>query len=86
MNSKTIVERALEIAPLCGSIAEVRRQLIREGYRRVITDLRGPQLRQEIACRLNPEMKHRIPRIARETKARSGLIERISPNLAITSN
>jgi hypothetical protein len=85
MNSKTIVERALEIAPLCGSIAEVRRQLIREGYRRVITD-RGPQLRQEIACRLNPELKHRIPRIARETKARSGLIERISPNLAITSN
>ena len=46
MEKRNVIERAFEIAPECGSIVEVRRRLIGEGY-------------MEITNRLNLELKPR---------------------------
>ena len=48
-----VVKRAFDIAPECGSIEEVKRRLIREGYMQVNTHLSAWQIRREILARLN---------------------------------
>jgi len=57
-----IIERAFGLASECGSIAEIERRLIREGYLNVSAHLRGRQIRQQLISRLNPELKHVMPR------------------------
>ena len=32
MSSSNIIERAFELAPQCGSLADLKRELVREGY------------------------------------------------------
>lgn len=55
-----IIQRAFDIAPECGSIEEVKRRLIRDGYIHVNAHLSGWQIRREIISRLNPDLKHPI--------------------------
>ena len=57
MRELTIIERAFEIAPDYGSIADVKRKLIDEGYIQVNAHLSGRQIRAEILGRLNPQLK-----------------------------
>jgi hypothetical protein len=57
MEGPTIIERAFELAPEYGSIADVKRKLIDEGYLQVNAHLSGRQIRAEIVGRLNPELK-----------------------------
>jgi hypothetical protein len=59
MEKRNVIERAFEIAPECGSIVEVRRRLIGEGYMQVNAHLSGRQIRMEITNRLNLELKPR---------------------------
>jgi hypothetical protein len=59
MEGPTIIERAFEIAPEYGSIADVKRRLIDEGYTQVNAHLSGRQIRAEILGRLNPQLKPR---------------------------
>jgi hypothetical protein len=51
-----IIERAFELAAECGSVAEVKRKLSREGYFQADAYLSGRQIRSEIIDRLNPEL------------------------------
>jgi len=57
MNERNIIQRAFEIAPECGSISEVRRRLIREGYLQVEAHLSGRQIRREVKSRLDPVLR-----------------------------
>lgn len=57
-----IIKRAFEIAPECGSIQDVKRRLIREGYLHVDAHLAGSQIRRDIGCRLNSQLKHDVPK------------------------
>jgi hypothetical protein len=43
-----VLERAVEIAPDCHSLQEVKRQLIREGYLRVNAHLSGWKIRRQL--------------------------------------
>jgi hypothetical protein len=52
-----VIERAFQIAGECGSLAEVRRRLLREGYINVEAHTGGRQIRQEIKVRLDPELR-----------------------------
>jgi hypothetical protein len=63
MNAKDIVERAFDIAPECGSMEEVKRRLIREGFEQVNAHLSGWQIRREVRGRLNPCLKHQVPKM-----------------------
>ena len=57
-----VLKRAFDIAPECGSIAEVKRRLIREGYMQVNAHLSGWQIRREILARLNRQLSHQVPK------------------------
>ena len=57
MEGLTIIERAFAIAPDYGSIADVKRKLIDEGYLQVNAHLSGRQIRAEIIARLDPQLK-----------------------------
>ena len=57
MHEPTIIERGFAIAPEYGSIADVKRKLIDEGYTQVNAHLSGRQIRAEILGRLNPDLK-----------------------------
>lgn len=57
MYGVNIIERAFQLASECGSIREVRRRLIREGYVNVEAHLMGRQIHREIDGRLNPELR-----------------------------
>jgi hypothetical protein len=48
-----IIERAFAIAPECGSIEELKRRLMREGYLQVNAHLSGRQIRRDLLQRLN---------------------------------
>ena len=56
---KGIIERALELAPECDSVAEVRRMLRTEGYTQVDAHLSGRLIRKQIIERLAPSDKKR---------------------------
>ena len=57
MDGPSIIERAFEIAPDYGSIADVKRKLIDEGYTQVNAHLSGRQIRADIIGRLDPRLK-----------------------------
>jgi hypothetical protein len=56
-----IVKRAFEIASECGSLTELKRRLIFEGYFHVNAHLSGWQIRRDLARRLNRELVNRVP-------------------------
>ena len=58
MEPTNIIKRAFEIAPECGSIEEVKRRLIAEGYMQVNAHLSGWQIRRELKGRIDPEKRH----------------------------
>ena len=53
---ENIIERAFQLAAESGSVDEVQRKLMREGFFQVQAHLAGRQLRSEIQRRLNPEL------------------------------
>jgi len=57
-----LIERALQIAPECASIIEVKRRLIREGYEQVNAQLSSRQIRNQIVARLSPRSTHAAPK------------------------
>ena len=57
-----VLVRAFALAPECGSIEELKRRLIREGYLQVNAHLSGRQLRRELLAKLNTNSKHSIPK------------------------
>ena len=57
MEGPSIIKRAFEIAPEFGSIADVKRKLIDEGYIQVNAHLSGRQIRADILGRLDPRLK-----------------------------
>ena len=57
MNGTNIIERAFQIAPECGSVEQVRRRLIGEGYICVQSHLAGKYIRNQLYDRLNPSLK-----------------------------
>jgi hypothetical protein len=50
-----IIERAYQLAAESGSVEEVKRKLMREGYLNVHSHLSGHQIRHDLLKRLNPE-------------------------------
>ena len=60
MEGRGIIERAFEIAPEYGSISDVKRKLIDEGYLQVNAHLSGRRIRADIIGRLNPQLT--VPR------------------------
>lgn len=59
-----VIERAFQLAPECGSIGELKRNLIREGYFKVEAHLRGQCIRSQISPLLDRGLKHSIPKRA----------------------
>jgi hypothetical protein len=57
MQGATIIERAFQLAPECGSLEEVKRKLMREGYSQVPAHLSGKQIRSELLALLDPRLK-----------------------------
>lgn len=51
-----IIERAYQLATESGSVDEVKRKLMREGYLNVHSHLSGHQIRHDLLERLNPEL------------------------------
>ena len=56
MEDVSIIERAFQLAPECGSIDELKRKLAREGYFQVNAHLSGRHIRSQLHGRLNPEL------------------------------
>lgn len=52
-----IIKRAIELAPECRSIGELKRRLIREGYLRVNANLSEWKVRREVLSLLKSEFK-----------------------------
>lgn len=53
----TIIERAFEIAPQCGSIDELKRRLTQEGYSNVNAHFAGRQLKAQLSGLLNTRLR-----------------------------
>ena len=51
-----IIERAYQLAAESGSVEEVKRKLIREGYLNVHSHLSGNQIRRDLLQRLDPQL------------------------------
>jgi hypothetical protein len=49
MNNINVIERAFQLAPECGSLEQLKRKLIHEGYLQVEAHLSGRQIRSEIS-------------------------------------
>ncbi|MFL6742618.1 MAG: hypothetical protein ACJ8E3_01480 [Sphingomicrobium sp.] len=56
VNGVNIIERAYQLAAESGSVEEVKRKLMREGYLNVHSHLSGHQIRHDLLKRLNPEL------------------------------
>jgi len=56
MQGTNIIERAFQLAGNSGSVEEVKRKLMQEGYLSVHAHLGGRQIRGEIVNRLNPDL------------------------------
>lgn len=54
-----IIERALELAPECLSVSEVKRKLKAEGYSQIEEHLAGRLIKAQIVERLLPNEKKR---------------------------
>ena len=57
-----VIKRAFEIAPQCGSLTDLKRRLILEGYFQVNAHLSGWKIRRELMLKLNRELPHHVPR------------------------
>lgn len=55
MNTTNIIQRAFEVAPECGTIDEIKRKLVHEGYFQVEAHLEGKQIRSELSKKLTKE-------------------------------
>lgn len=62
MTGTNVIERAFELAPECGSLAELKRRLIREGYFQVEAHLSGRQIKSQIMPLLNPALSQGEPK------------------------
>ena len=62
MEGINIIERAFQLAPECGSVDEVKRKLVREGYLQVEAHLSGRQIRADLNERLDPSLKDEVPK------------------------
>lgn len=58
-NSPGLIERALQLAPQCASVAEVKQKLKDEGYTRIDEHLVGKLTRAQIIERLLPSERPR---------------------------
>ena len=56
-----VIKRAFDIASECGSLAELKRRLILEGYFHVNAHLSGWQIRRDLLHRLNRELAQEAP-------------------------
>ena len=65
MNGTDVIQRAFELAPACGSVEELKRKLVREGYFQVGAHLTGRVIRSQLAPLLNRDLKHSVPKRAR---------------------
>lgn len=65
MEGGNIIKRAFEIAPECGSVEEVKRRLVREGYMQVNAHLSGRQIRGEILALINRDLAPSPPKRAK---------------------
>jgi hypothetical protein len=57
-----VIKRAFDIASECGSLSELKRRLILEGYLQVNAHLNGWQIRRDLIRRLDRKLKHQIPK------------------------
>ena len=57
-----VIKRAFELARQSGSLAELKRRLIVEGYCQVNAHLSGWQIRRDLAQRLNRKLVHQVPK------------------------
>jgi len=62
MTGTNVIERAFQLAPECGSLGELKRKLIREGYFQVEAHLSGRQIKTQITPLLNPALASREPK------------------------
>jgi hypothetical protein len=62
MSETNVIKRAFEVATECGSIEELKRKLIREGFLQVNAHLSGRQIRREVLVRLNRHLAHELPK------------------------
>lgn len=62
MTGANVIERAFQLAPECGSLAELKRKLIREGYFQVEAHLSGRQIKSQIMPLLNPALAQEAPK------------------------
>ena len=58
----SIVERAFVIASECGSLAQLKRRLILEGYFRVNAHLSDWQIRRDLLRRLDRRLAGEVPK------------------------
>ena len=56
MIEPNIIKRAYDVASECGSMAELKQRLIREGYLQVNAHLAGWQIRRDLTSRLRPNL------------------------------
>ena len=61
MIEPNVIKRAFEVASECGSMAELKQRLIREGYLQVNAHLAGWQIRRDLTIRLRPKFRHEVP-------------------------
>ena len=61
-----IIKRAFDIASECGSLAELKRRLVLEGYFQVNAHLSGWQIRRDLGQKLNRNLADRVPNRAWE--------------------
>ena len=57
MENVSIIERAFQLAPECGTIEELKRKLSQEGYLQVSAYLGGRHIRSQLGEKLNPKLK-----------------------------
>ena len=53
VNDTNVIERAVELAPECATLDELKKKLVREGYFQVSAHLSGRQIRTQISSLLN---------------------------------
>ncbi|HVU29700.1 MAG TPA: hypothetical protein VHE36_04800 [Sphingomicrobium sp.] len=57
-----VIKRAFDIASECGSLSELKRRLVLEGYFQVNAHLSGWQIRRDLAQKLNRKLARRVPK------------------------
>ena len=65
---ETVIERAFELAPECGTLEEIRQKLVGEGYAQVAAHLDGKYIKAQLYERLNPDKKKAHGRYGRRIR------------------